>query len=77
MHTLENKYLKVTIADNGAELCSVYDKENDEDTTYGPFFEPLAEAIVKESLAPRIICESDGTQAEDALWMKNCVRALQ
>ena len=47
-----------------------------EDTTYGPFFEPLAEAIVKENLAPRIICESDGTQAEDALWMKNCVRAL-
>ncbi len=29
MHTLENEYLKVTIADNGAELCSVYDKENE------------------------------------------------
>ncbi len=28
MYTLENEYLKVTIADNGAELCSVYDKEN-------------------------------------------------
>ena len=43
-----------------------------EDTVYGPFFEPLAQAIVRENLAPRIICESDGTQAEDALWMKNC-----
>ena len=46
-----------------------------EDTVFGPRFEPLAEAIVKEDLAPRIICESDGTQAEDALWMKNCLRS--
>ena len=48
-----------------------------EDTVYGPAFEPLAEAIVRDKLAPRIICESDGTQAEDALWMKNCVAALR
>ena len=41
------------------------------DTEYGPAFEPLAEAIVKEGVAPRIICESAGTQAEDALYMKN------
>ena len=40
------------------------------DTIYGPDFEPLAEAIIKESVAPRIISESDGTQAEDALAMK-------
>ena len=41
-----------------------------EDNTFGPNFEPLAEAIIKENVAPRIICESDGTQAEDALYMK-------
>ena len=40
------------------------------DTEFGPAFEPLAEAIVREGVAPRIICESDGTQAEDALYMK-------
>ena len=40
------------------------------DTIYGPDFEPLAEAIIKEGVAPRIISESDGTQAEDALAMK-------
>ncbi len=40
------------------------------DTIYGPEFEPLAEAIVREGVAPRIISESDGTQAEDALTMK-------
>jgi len=41
------------------------------DGMYGPDFEPLAEAIVREGVAPRIICESAGTQAEDALFMKN------
>lgn len=40
------------------------------DEQFGPAFEPLAEAIVREGLCPRIICESDGTQAEDALFMK-------
>lgn len=40
------------------------------DTVYGPDFEPLAEAIVKEGVCPRIICESDGTMSDDALKMK-------
>ncbi len=40
------------------------------DNEFGPEFEPLAEAIVKFGLAPRIICESAGTQTEDALYMK-------
>ena len=47
------------------------------DTEFGPSFEPLAEAIVKEGVSPRIICESDGTQAEDALYMKRCWEAAQ
>ncbi len=42
------------------------------DEIYGPAFEPLMEAIVADGLAPRIICESDGTMAEDALAMKRC-----
>lgn len=40
------------------------------DETYGPRFEPLMEAIAREGWTPRIICESDGTQGEDALEMK-------
>ena len=46
------------------------------DTVYGPDFEPLIEAIVKEDLTPRIICESAGTQAEDAKAMKNYYEKL-
>ena len=40
------------------------------DEIYGPEFEPLIEAIIRDNLTPRIICESDGTQPEDALQMK-------
>lgn len=40
------------------------------DTVYGPEFEPVAEIIAKRDLAPTIICESSGTQAEDSLTMK-------
>jgi deoxyribonuclease-4 len=46
------------------------------DTQFGPDFTPLAEAIVRDDLSPRIICESDGTMAEDALAMKAMCRSL-
>ncbi len=41
-----------------------------EDTVYGPQFEPLAELVAKKGLTPTFICESDGTQAEDAKTMR-------
>ena len=40
------------------------------DREYGPEFSPLAELLARRQLAPRIICESAGTQAEDAAAMK-------
>ena len=40
------------------------------DTVLGPEFEPLAQVIKKHNLSPIVICESDGTQADDALAMK-------
>ena len=47
------------------------------DAVYGPSFEPLAEAIAREDLCPRIICESAGTMAEDALAMQAAYRAAR
>lgn len=40
------------------------------DEKYGPEFEPLARVLAKNKYTPTIICESAGTQAEDALSMK-------
>lgn len=39
------------------------------DTEYGPDFEPLMELIAKKGWTPRFICESAGTQTEDAAAM--------
>ncbi|MBE6655435.1 MAG: endonuclease IV [Ruminococcaceae bacterium] len=41
-----------------------------EDEVYGPNFEPLMETLYLEKLTPTIICESAGTQSDDALAMK-------
>lgn len=40
------------------------------DIVYGPEFEPLVELIAKRKLSPTFICESAGTQAEDAQFMR-------
>jgi deoxyribonuclease-4 len=42
-----------------------------DDTIYGPEFEPLAEVLYQYKMTPVVLSESDGTQAEDALKMKN------
>lgn len=47
-----------------------------DDSVFGPPFEPLMEAIVKENVSPFILCESDGTMAEDALAMKKYYNSL-
>lgn len=46
-----------------------------EDTQYGPFFEPLAELLAERGLTPVIICESNGTQATDAVKLKEMYEA--
>ena len=42
-----------------------------EDTVYGPNFEPVMELTYKYDCSPIFICESAGTQAEDAKMMKD------
>ena len=46
------------------------------ESEWGPPYEPLMEAIAKEGLSPVIICESAGTQAEDALTMKQYYQSI-
>lgn len=47
-----------------------------EDNIYGPDFEPVMELTVKYGCSPTFICESDGTQAEDAYKMKQYYKSL-
>ena len=39
------------------------------DEVYGPAFEPLIEEIVRRGMTPTVICESSGTQTDDAMTM--------
>lgn len=41
------------------------------DAEYGPDFEPLLNVLARYGAEPILICESDGTQAEDARTMKD------
>lgn len=42
-----------------------------DDVRYGPEFEPIAEIIARKNLHPTIICESNGTMAQDAVRLRN------
>ena len=46
------------------------------DTVFGPDYEPFVEAIVKGGLSPTVICESAGTQSDDALAMKTLYKSM-
>jgi deoxyribonuclease-4 len=65
-YNLHCHFSKIEFTDKGEKKHLTFS-----DTVFGPDFEPLAEAIVREGVCPRIICESAGTMAEDALYMKN------
>ena len=47
-----------------------------EDTVFGPDFEPVMELTYKYGCDPTFICESAGTQAEDAKQMKDYYLSL-
>ena len=52
---------------NGGEKCH---RTFADDGGYGPDWTPLAQAVARRGWSPTFICESAGTQAEDALAMK-------
>lgn len=52
---------------NGGEKCH---RTFADDDGYGPQWAPLAEEVARRGWSPTFICESAGTQAEDALEMQ-------
>lgn len=47
------------------------------DDTWGPDWKPFIELVYERALSPVIICESSGTQAEDARTMKEYYQSLK
>lgn len=48
-----------------------------EDTVYGPEPAPLMQLVRERGLTPTFICESDGTQAEDACALKRLYEGIE
>ncbi|MCL2637079.1 MAG: TIM barrel protein [Oscillospiraceae bacterium] len=58
-------FSKIMYTDGGEKTHLTF-----EDNEYGPDFEPLMEVLHERGYAPFIVCESQGTQAEDAEAMR-------
>lgn len=72
LKTFHSHFSKIEYTEKGGEKKHL----TFADTVYGPQFEPLMELIAKKDLAPTFICESDGTQTEDAKTMKDYYTSL-
>ena len=46
------------------------------DEIYGPPFEPLIEQFIRRGMSPTVICESAGTQTDDAITMMKYYQSL-
>lgn len=65
LHSFHSHFSKIEYTAGGEKKHLTF-----ADTVYGPDFEPVMEITAKKGCEPIFICESDGTQAEDAKLMK-------
>lgn len=64
-------FSRIQFTPNGGEKMHLTFAQDE----FGPDHVPLMKALARRGWSPTIICESAGTQAEDALTMKNCYQS--
>ena len=72
LRSFHSHFSKIEYTENGGEKRHL----TFSDTVYGPDFEPMIEWIIRKNCSPTVICESAGTQAEDALAMRQHYQSL-
>jgi len=72
MRAFHSHFSKIEYTEKGGEKRHL----TFEDTVYGPNFEPVMEWILRKNAYPTVICESAGTQAEDAAMMRRYYHSL-
>ena len=65
--TFHSHFSHIQFTPNGGEKCH---RTFAADDGYGPDWAPLAAEVARRGWSPTFICESAGTQAEDAMTMK-------
>ncbi len=71
LHSFHSHFSKIEYTNGGEKRHLTF-----ADTVYGPDFEPVMELTAKYNCETVYICESDGTQAEDAKKMKDYYNSL-
>ncbi len=71
--TFHSHFSHIEFTPGGGERCH---RTFEDSGGYGPAWEPLAEEIARRGWSPTVICESAGTQAEDALTMKRIYQQM-
>ena len=71
LHSFHSHFSKIEYTTGGEKRHLTF-----ADTLYGPDFEPVMEYVVRYGCEPFFVCESDGTQAEDARTMKQYYLSL-
>ena len=69
--TFHSHFSKIQFTPNGGEKMHLTFDQSD----FGPDPAPLMEEVASRGWSPSFICESAGTQAEDALIMKKLYQA--
>ncbi len=67
-------FSKIEFTEKGGEKRHLTFTENN---GYGPDYEPLLELVYERGLSPTFVCESAGTQTEDAVTMKEYYESLK
>ena len=71
LHEFHSHFSKIEYTTGGEKKHLTFSDE-----VYGPNFEPVMELTAKKNCSPIFICESDGTQAEDAATMRKYYERL-
>ena len=71
--SFHSHFSHIEFTPKGGEKCH---RTFDDDGGYGPNWAPLAAEIARRGWSPTFICESAGTQAEDALTMKHIYQSF-
>jgi deoxyribonuclease-4 len=70
-------FSKIMYTEKGGEKKHLTFEADDNGERFGPQFEPLMELLHEYDCSPIVVCESDGTQAEDAQSMKRYFSTLR
>lgn len=65
LHAFHAHFSKIEYSKGGEKVHLTF-----ADQVFGPDYRPLMELIAEQGLSPRIMCESAGTQSQDAAAMK-------